>query len=109
MQGLEKISFQIISAVGSARSSYMEAIECAHKNEFDQARKLIEEGEELRGRGHNAHFELIQNEAAGNPTDFSLILMHAEDQLMASETIKIIAEETIRSCERIALLEKIIG
>lgn len=106
MDGIEKVSFQIISAVGSARSSYMEAIKYAYNNEFEKARVLIEEGEELRVQGHNAHFNLVQNEANGNQTEFSLILIHAEDQLMASETIKIMAEEMIRNYERIAAVEE---
>ncbi len=106
MKGIEKVSFEIISNVGSARSSFMEAIQYAYQNEFTEARAKIEEGEKLRVKGHNAHFELIQNEAAGNSVEVSLILMHAEDQLMATETIKILAEEMIRNYERMERIEK---
>lgn len=105
MKGIEKVSFKIISAVGSARSSFMEAIGYAYQKDFTQARAMIDEGEKQRVNGHKAHFELIQNEAAGNPTEISLILMHAEDQLMAAETIKILAEEMIRSYERMEKIE----
>lgn len=106
MKDLEKISFKIISAVGSAKSSFIEAIGYANKREFEKARELIEEGEALRVEGHKAHFGLIQDEAAGNPTEINLILMHAEDQLMAAETIKLMAEELIKSYEAIDELEK---
>ena len=45
--------------------------------------------------GHHAHASLIQQEAAGEKSEFSLLLMHAEDQLMTTETLKIVAEEFI--------------
>ena len=51
-------------------------------------------------------FELIQKEAQGEQVGGSLILVHAEDQLMSAEAFKIIAEEMIASYERIAVLEK---
>ena len=38
---------------------------------------------------------MIQKEAAGEKSEFSLLLMHAEDQLMTTETLKIVAEEFI--------------
>lgn len=44
---------------------------------------------------HHAHASLIQKEAAGEKSEFSLLLMHAEDQLMTTETLKIVAEEFI--------------
>ena len=73
VEGLEMICFQIISNVGAARSSYIEA---------------------------------IQKEAAGEPVGGSLILVHAEDQLMSAESFKIIAEEMIANYRRIVELEK---
>ena len=55
--------------------------------------------------GHEVHFELIQKEAQGVEVGGSLILVHAEDQLMSAESFKIIAEEMIASYERIIELE----
>ena len=39
MEGLELQCFQIISAVGMARSSYIEAIQEAKKGNFEEAKK----------------------------------------------------------------------
>ena len=61
MEGIELISFQIISAVGTARSMYIEAIQAAKAERFDEAAKLLEEGQELFVQGHHAHAQLIQN------------------------------------------------
>lgn len=105
-EGLEMICFKIISNVGSARSSYIEAIQKAKKGDFDGARACIEEGQKQFLVGHEAHFELIQKEAQGEAVGGSLILVHAEDQLMSAEGFKIIAEEMIAGYERITELEK---
>ena len=49
---------------------------------------------------HQAHAELITNEANGNKTDVTLLLLHAEDQIMSAETIKIMALEMIEMCRQ---------
>lgn len=95
MNGLELISFQIISAVGTARSMYIEAIRLAKVGKIDDANKLMKEGEEIFIQGHHAHAELIQKEANGESSTITLLFMHAEDQLMSAEAFNIIAREFI--------------
>ena len=60
---------------------------------YEDGSKKIEESSEYLIKGHHAHTELIQKEAAGEKLDFSLIIMHAEDQMMSAETIKTLVEE----------------
>ena len=104
MEGLEKQCFQIISAVGMARSSYIEAIQEAKKANFERAREMIEEGDKSFLQGHEAHAKMIQQEAGGEKVETGLLLIHAEDQLMR-ESFKIIADEMIQNYERIIALE----
>lgn len=56
-------------------------------------------------RSHEAHASLIQKEACGEKTVPTILLMHAEDQLMNAETTKIMAEEIIKLSQRIKKLE----
>ena len=105
MEGLELTCFQIISSVGMARSSYIEAISEARNGNFERAKEMIKEGEEMFIQGHSAHAQLIQQEAGGNPVSPTLLLLHAEDQLMSAEGFKIIAEEMIANLKKIAELE----
>lgn len=105
MEGLEMLCFQIISNVGAARSTYIEAIQKAKTGDFEGAQAALKAGEELFLKGHEAHFELIQKEAQGIAVGGSLILVHAEDQLMSAEGFKIIAAEMIESYKRIIALE----
>jgi len=106
MEGLELTAFQIISAVGTARSSYIEAIQLAKQGKFDEAEKAIKDGEENFVTGHDAHLSLLQKEATdGAGSAVSLLVLHAEDQLMSAEGFKIIATEMIDAYKRICALE----
>lgn len=95
MEGLELICFQIISAVGSARSCFVEAIEAAKAGDFDQADELVKTGNDLFLQGHHAHAKLIQQEASEQKVDVNLLLVHAEDQLMSAEAFKILSTHFI--------------
>ena len=95
MENLELVAFEIISNVGMGKSLAIEAIREARKGHYEEANKKIEEAKEFLLKGHHAHTGLIQQEAAGEKVDFSLIIMHAEDQLMNAETTKDLAIEII--------------
>jgi len=106
MEGLELTAFQIISAVGAARSSYIEAIQKAKEGDFDGAAQLIKEGDEMFIEGHHAHAGLLKIESEnGQGSAVSLIIMHAEDQLMSAEGFKTIALEFIDLYKRLTKLE----
>lgn len=99
---IEQASFQIIAAVGAARSNYIEAIHRAEAGDFDGAEALIKEGQEIFTAGHDAHFGLIQQEAAGEQSELALILVHAEDQLMSAEAFGILAREFVSVYRKLA-------
>ena len=95
MEGLEKQCFQIISAVGMARSSYIEAIQEAKKANFERAREMIEEGDKSFLQGHEAHAKMIQQEAGGEKVETGLLLIHAEDQLMTTSLMHEMAGQMV--------------
>ncbi|MGT2800304.1 PTS lactose/cellobiose transporter subunit IIA [Streptococcus marmotae] len=105
MEGNELVAFQIISAVGTARSCYIEAIQLAKVGQFEEAEALIKEGEQVFIQGHHAHSELIQKEASGDGPAINLLLLHAEDQLISAEGFKIVAEEFIDVHKRLRTIE----
>ena len=100
MEGLEMICFKIIAGVGAARSCFIEAMQIARKGDYEKAEQLIQDGEKEFVNAHQAHAELITNEANGNKTDVTLLLLHAEDQIMSAETIKIMALKMIEMCRQ---------
>ena len=95
MGDMESICFQIISNVGTAKSLLIEAMEIAREYNFDEAESKINEANSYIITAHKVHAQLIQQEAKGEKIPFSLLLMHAEDQLMSVETIKSLTNEII--------------
>lgn len=95
MNELEMICFNIISTVGTAKSMYFEAIQEARANNFEKCEELLKEGRSIFVEGHKAHAKLIQKEASGEPFEKTLLLIHAEDQMMQAEMLSSLAEEFI--------------
>ena len=90
MEGLQMLCLQIISNVGLARSSYIEAISKAREKDFQGANECMTLGKE----GENLSISA------------TVLLIHAEDQLMSAEGFKIIAEELIENYKIINNIEK---
>ena len=101
MNELELVAFEIISNVGMAKSLAMEAIREAREDNYEEAEKKIVEAKDFLVQGHHAHAGLISKEANGEKLEFSLIIMHAEDQLISAETIKDLAIELIEMNKKI--------
>ena len=101
MEGLEMVAFQIIAAVGTARSLYIEAIDLASEGKYDEARAKIKEGQEAFNGGHAAHGELLTQFANGELPPMDILMTHAEDQLMSAEAFGILADKFITLYEKV--------
>lgn len=97
MEGLELISFNIISHVGSAKSMVMESMQKSRQGEFKIAQQLIDEASELLQAGEKEHFQVIVQEAKEKNVEVTILFMHAEDQLMSTVTLRDIASEVLEN------------
>lgn len=93
MDDLELIFCQIIAQAGTAKSSYIESMRLARQSEFTKAKELMKEADAAFMKAHEAHRKLLVKEADGEKIPFSLLLMHAEDQLNSAEIFKTMSEE----------------
>ncbi|NEG55370.1 PTS lactose/cellobiose transporter subunit IIA [Bifidobacterium platyrrhinorum] len=98
---LETTCFQLITAAGTAKSDYMEALNKAKAGDFDGAKESIDEGDTSYREGHAVHAGLVQREAAGNPVKMGLLLTHVEDQMMAAEVFRAMVVEMIDLYKRL--------
>lgn len=94
MENSQKLSFEILSNVGEAKSCFIEAMAKARVGDFEGAQSLIEEGEGHYLEGHRSHMQMVQLEGSEDKA-INLLIAHAEDQMMATDTIKIITNEMI--------------
>lgn len=92
---LEEISFHIILHAGNARSSAMEAMQSAKKKQFDIAENKMAEAADEVHKAHHYQTQLLQKEASGEGENPTILLIHAQDHLMNSITVKELAHEII--------------
>lgn len=93
---MQMAAFQMIATIGGAKSAYMEAIEIAKEGKTEEALNQIEEGRKMMAEAHHHHFQFVTKEANGEDLPFSLMLMHAEDQLLTTEVIELMATEFVK-------------
>jgi PTS system cellobiose-specific IIA component len=102
---MEEIILNIIMHSGKARSYSMEAITLAKAGDFDKAEELIIKADEELGYAHSSQTSLIQGEAANERIEFSLLLVHAQDHLMTTMTLKDLVVELIEVHEKISSIQ----
>jgi cellobiose PTS system EIIA component len=93
MENMEQVCFNIITQAGSAKSAYLNGLNAYKMKRFDSAKAMLKEGDAFLREAHKTHMGIISLEASGNKTEFSLLLMHAEDQINTAEIIKILVDE----------------
>lgn len=101
-EDLELAIFGIISHAGQAKSSCIQAMQQAKAGNFTQANASIQQSVQSRQIAQQHHLKLVQTEAENIQADgsnsafkLSLLLVHAEDQLISAETIELMAKEII--------------
>lgn len=96
---LELIALNIIAHSGTARTKAFEALAKAREGEYSEVKKLLLEADESSILAHNAQTELLQAEANGEGSKYSLILVHAQDHLMSSILAKELIQEMVKLYE----------
>ena len=95
MEPLELAIMNIIINAGDCKNHAYMALGKVNEGKYDEADEEIKLANEALSKAHDSQTEMLQKEAAGEKVDFSLILMHAEDQMMSAEIIKSLVEEMI--------------
>lgn len=99
-------SMQIIMYAGTAKSCALLATEYAENGDFDGAQEQMAQAQEAMASAHDLQFGLISAEAAGNPVDVNVLLVHAQDHLSMAITAIDFAERLIAVYRRLGALEK---
>ncbi|MBA4492885.1 PTS lactose/cellobiose transporter subunit IIA [Paenactinomyces guangxiensis] len=106
MDRTEKTVFQLILYAGNAKSLAMEAISLAKERKLEEARQRLEEADREMSRAHQIQTAFIQQEAAGEKTEITMLMIHAQDHLMTSITVKELAAEFVDLYERLPVIRK---
>lgn len=97
----EEISFGIIAFAGEAKGHAMGAIQLAKQAKFDEANELITKARESHALAGHKHMDVVSAEAGGEVLQLPALFVHAEDQLLNTETIILMAVEMIELYKKI--------
>jgi PTS system cellobiose-specific IIA component len=101
----EQRIFTVILHAGNARSSAKEAQEYASEADWEAAQASLDEANDEIVSAHKMNMEIIQQEAKGEPVEFSVLLVHALDLLVLAWSEIDFAEQFINLNKRIQALE----
>ena len=98
---LVAISMKVIAHSGTAKSSIMESFKkILIENDIEVAKKLIDEADKELTDASNAHMEFLQAEGQGKEIEFSFLAVHAEDQMMAAQSLRDLVKIFIEKAEK---------
>ncbi len=83
---LEQICFQMIVLAGESRSKVFEAIKMASEGKIQEAIAIHKDSYDSSVEAHKIQMELLKKESQGNSVASSILLVHAQDILMATST-----------------------
>ncbi|WP_077307371.1 PTS lactose/cellobiose transporter subunit IIA [Terribacillus halophilus] len=91
----EQICFQMILHSGNARSKILQALRLYREGSMEEVDKMLVDAEDDLALVHKVHFQMVQQEAAGEQQQLSLLFLHAEDHFMSTLTMKEMIKELI--------------
>lgn len=103
-----KQCFIIIAMAGEAKSYYIQSIHAAKNKDFKQSKKLLKKANRIYLNLSDQQYNLNDLILKDNINEYSLLLMHTQDQAMSVEYFKILAEEINNCYKRITSLEEVI-
>lgn len=92
---IQAISFQLVAHVGEASGHFTDALGFARKGDFEAADDSIAQGDAALVEAHKTQTDLLQGEVRGDETEFSLLLVHAQDHLMTTILYERVVKELI--------------
>lgn len=92
---LSECAMQIVTYAGCAKSCYMQALQEAKKGNWELVEPRIKEGEQFYRQAHEGHGEVLLEEVNTLEPQITLLMSHAEDQIMSAELVRVLVEELI--------------
>ncbi|HFI0043359.1 TPA: PTS cellobiose transporter subunit IIA [Streptococcus suis] len=92
---LQMAAFGIILSSGNARSVIHEAFAAMREGDYDKAEELLEAANAGMLEAHHSQTGLLQEYASGTEVKVEIIMVHAQDHLMTTMTLREVALEML--------------
>lgn len=103
---MEEMIFNIIVHGGNARAFAYEALKEAREGNYDKTDELMVQCKEEMTLAHNTQTELVQMDVRGEDVKISLLLVHAQDQLMTTMSEQSLIMQMIEMQKEINILKE---
>lgn len=98
---LQLAAFEIILHSGNARTSVHEAFAAMKEGKYDEAKEKLDAADAELLEAHHAQTDLLQKYTSGTEVKIEIIMVHAQDHLMTTMTLKEVAVEMITLYQRL--------
>lgn len=98
---LQESAFEIILNSGDARTFVHDAFKAMRAGRYGDAEMHLEKADEGLMKAHRAQTELLKEYANGEKIEMEIIMVHAQDHLMTTMTLKEVAIEMLELYKRV--------
>lgn len=98
---LQAVAFEIILHSGDARTIVHEGLDLMNQGKFEEAEKKMEDANNELLEAHKSQTKLLQNYANGDEIIVEVIMVHAQDHLMTTMTLREMAIEFLKMYKQI--------
>ena len=98
---LQVVAFEIILHSGTARTEVHEAFQAMREQDYKLAEEKLDSANDNLLLAHHAQTKLLQDYASGVEIKIEIIMVHAQDHLMTTMTLREVALEMLALHKRI--------
>ncbi|EHJ52439.1 PTS cellobiose transporter subunit IIA [Streptococcus macacae] len=100
-EDLQLAAFEIILNSGNARTLVHEAFNAMRDKNNQLAKQKLQEANDELLKAHQAQTDLLQEYANGTEIEMEIIMVHAQDHLMTTMTLREVAIEMLTLYQKV--------
>jgi len=85
---IQSVAFEIIVNSGDGRNDIHEAFKLMRKGGFTEANNKLEDANDKLVKSHKSQTDLLKKYASGEKLEMDIIMVHAQDHLMTTMTLR---------------------
>lgn len=101
VEELQVAAFEIILNSGNARAIVHEAFDAMRQADYELAQQKLDEANEEFLKAHQAQTDLLKEYAGGTEIKVEIIMVHAQDHLMTTMTLREVALEMLELYKKV--------
>lgn len=92
---IQEVAFAIILDSGQARTLIHESFQLMRTAHYLEAQERLDQANDALVEAHKAQTNMLQEYASGTKIEMEIIMVHAQDHLMTTMTLKEVALEML--------------